>query len=89
MANEESTENMTADEARVEFALSTIKDVLWRLEESCEGRRNVYEVLGYLLEDLIREGICPACINETMNAVFEATGADLDNHREDEGSVYH
>ncbi len=89
MSEENSSENMSADDARVELALSNIKDVLWRLEESCEGRRNVYEVLGYLIEDLIREGICPACVNETMAAVFEATGADLDNHREDEGSVYH
>lgn len=89
MSEENSSENMSADDARVELALSNIKDVLWRLEESSEGRRNVYEVLGYLIEDLIREGICPACVNETLSAVFEATGADLDNHREDEGSVYH
>ncbi len=89
MGSNKSSEDMTADEARTELALQNIKDILWRLEESCEGRRNLYEVFGYLVEDLIREGICPACVQETLTAVFEATGADLENHRDDEGSVYH
>ncbi len=77
------------DDVHLEIALQTIKDVLWRYEESSEGRRSLYEVLGCLMEDLVREGICAACINDTLKDVFDAVGADLENHRDDEGSVYH
>ncbi len=77
------------DDARLELALQTIKDVLWRYEEGCEGRHTLYEVIACLLEDLIREGICSACINEVVSSVFDVTGADPVNHNDDEESVYH
>ncbi len=81
--------SQVGDDVRLEVALQTIKDVLWRFEENCEGRRGVYEVLGCLIEDLTQEGICPACISETMSAVFDAVGVDVTVHREDDESVLH
>ncbi|XOV86704.1 MAG: hypothetical protein ACFHX7_17250 [Pseudomonadota bacterium] len=78
-----------ADDVRLEDALQTIKDILWRFEENCEGRRAVYEVLGCLVEDLTVEGVCPACIAGTMTAVFDAMGVDTKVHVEDDDSVFH
>ena len=82
------SEDVQPDDVRLETSLQTIKDVLWRFEDACEGRRSVYDVLGCLVEDLIQEGVCAACINETVNLVFDAVGADPERHR-DEESVYH
>jgi hypothetical protein len=78
-----------ADDARLEQALQTIKDVLWRFEDNCDGRRGVYEIIGCLVEDLILEGVCAACIEETVNSVFDATGVDTVTHKGDQDSIYH
>lgn len=78
----------SADEIRLESALQTIKDVIWRFEDACEGRRSVYDIMGYLVEDLVKEGVCGACIRETVQDVFDAAGIDPVKHRDD-GSVYH
>jgi hypothetical protein len=77
------------DDIRCEAALQTLKDVLWRFEEASEGGRSVYDVLSYLLEDLLREGVCPACMNEMFAATFTSAGADPTQHREDDGEVFH
>lgn len=77
------------DDARCETALQTIKDVLWRFDEASEGTRSVYDIVGYLLEDMVNEGFCPACLNEMLTQTFTSTGADPTNHIDDAGSVYH
>ena len=79
----------TRDDVRCEAALQTLKDVLWRFEESSEGDRSIYDVLSYLLEDLLREGVCPACMNEMVASTFSAAGADPTQHRDDDGEVFH
>ncbi|MBD3647019.1 MAG: hypothetical protein HUJ31_06090 [Pseudomonadales bacterium] len=77
------------DDARQDLALQSIRDILWRFEEACEGRRSVYDVLGFLFEDLIHEGVCPACINELVTSVFNATGANPMQHKDEGPSGYH
>lgn len=77
------------DEVRLDAALQTIKDVAWRLEEISEGRRSIYDVVTYLIEDLVREGACPACLNEAAESAFRELGADTSNHQEGEDSVLH
>jgi hypothetical protein len=48
------------DDIRCEATLQTMEDVLWRFNESNEGTLAVYDVLGFLIEDLIKEGFCAA-----------------------------
>lgn len=75
------------DDVRCEAALQTLQDVLWRFNESNEGTLAVYDVIGFLIEDLIKEGFCAACVSETVTQALERTGMDLKRHREDEGLV--
>ncbi len=72
------------DDVRCESALQTLEDVLWRFNETNEGTLAVYDVLGFLVEDLIKEGFCAACVNDTVKAALERTGVDLTQHREEE-----
>jgi hypothetical protein len=46
-------------------------------------------VIGYLLEDLVREGCCGACLSETLAAVLTELGVDPTVHAEDGDSVLH
>ena len=45
------------------------------------------QVLNRKMEDLVKEGFCAACVNETVKAALERTGADLARHREEEGPL--
>ena len=77
------------DDARCDMAVQTLKDVLWRFEETSEGTYNLYTVIGYLFEDLVREGCCGACLSETLAAVLTELGVDPTVHAEDGDSVLH
>ena len=77
------------DDARCDMAVQTLKDVLWRFEETGDGTYNLYTVIGYLLEDLVREGCCGACLSETLAAVLTELGVDPTVHAEDGDSVLH
>jgi hypothetical protein len=77
------------DEIRMESAIQTIKDVMVRFEETAEGTRTVYDILGFVMQDLLREGLCPACLSEVASTAFMETGSSPETHREDEDSVYH
>ncbi len=77
------------DDARCEIAVQTLKDMLWRFDEMGEGSYTLYDLLGYLVEDLIREGCCAACITGTVAAACEEVGADPKVHRQDDEAVYH
>lgn len=77
------------DDLRMEAAVQTVKDVLFRFEETSEGTRSAYDVFGFIVQDLVNEGLCPACLNEAITAAFSETGADLDKHHDEDGSVYH
>ena len=77
------------DDARCEAAVQTLKDILWRFDEIGEGNYNLYDLLGFVVEDLVREGCCGACVHETMTSVLERLGVDPTVHREDPDAVYH
>lgn len=76
------------DDVRCEASVQTVKDVLWRFEEMCEGTHTLYDLLGYIVEDLVREGYCAACISETLTAAFKEVGADPTEHRGDGDTVH-
>ncbi len=86
---QQSEEGQLRDDARCEAAVQTMKDVLWRFEEMSEGGYSIYDVLGYLLEDLVEGGCCAACIHEALASVCKEQGVDLKVHRPDEDAVYH
>jgi hypothetical protein len=75
------------DDVRCETTLQTLTDVLWRFNDSNEGTLAVYDVLGFLIEDLIKEGFCAACVSETLTTALERTGQDLTTHREEDGEL--
>jgi len=76
------------DDLRCDAALQTIEDVLWRFNESNEGTLTAYDVIGYLVEDLVSSGFCAACIRESVDAAFKRSKADTVNHRaEDEEGI--
>ena len=77
------------DDGRCEAAVQTLKDMLWRFDEMSEGSYTLYDLVGYLFEDLIREGCCAACIDETLASVYREVGADPKVHRQDDEDVYH
>jgi hypothetical protein len=86
MQDEEQKEQR--DDLRCDAALQTIEDVLWRFNESNEGTLSAYDVIGYLVEDLVTSGFCAACIRETVDAAFKRCEADTVNHRaEDEEGI--
>ncbi|MFV2090494.1 MAG: hypothetical protein ACC642_07560, partial [Pseudomonadales bacterium] len=72
------------DDVRCEVALQTVEDVLWRFNESNEGTLSVYDLMGFMIEDLVKEGFCAACVSETVNAALKKTGQDLKQHREED-----
>ncbi|MEQ9005974.1 MAG: hypothetical protein RIE74_20665, partial [Pseudomonadales bacterium] len=74
------------DDVRCDAALQTLQDVLWRFNETNEGTLSAYDVIGYLVEDLIQSGFCAACISESVEAAFERCGADRMNHKADDES---
>jgi hypothetical protein len=73
------------DDVRCEVALQTLEDLLWRFNESNEGTLSVYDLMGFMIEDLVKEGFCAACVNETMALALARTGQDLKVHREEDG----
>lgn len=75
------------DDVRCDAALQTMQDVLWRFNETNEGTLSAYDVIGFLVEDLIQSGFCPACISESVDAAFERTGADRVQHKADDDTI--
>ncbi len=70
------------DEVRCHTAVRAIEDILWRFNEEHEDTLTVYDVLGATVEGLINEGLCPACISESLGEAFHNCGADPAEHRE-------
>ncbi len=86
---QEDEQKQLRDDARCDAAVQTLKDVLWRFDEMSEGSYSLYDVIGYVVEDLIREGSCAACINETVTAVYKDLAVDPTVHRGDGDAVFH
>jgi len=69
------------DEARCEAAVQTVVDVLMRLDDLGEGTYSAYDVLGFVMEDLMREGFCPACISDSLQQACQQVGLDRETHQ--------
>ena len=49
--------SQTPDDIRCDAALQTIKDILFRFDETSEGSYTLYDLVGFLVEDLVKEMI--------------------------------
>ena len=85
---------MTEDEARemrdatrAEAVAKVIGDVLWRFNEMHEEAVTVYDVISMVVEDLIVEGMCPACLANTIDMAYSNAGASRDEHVTDDRAV--
>ena len=47
----------------------------------------IRELIGFLMEDLMQSGFCPACISESVDAAFERCKADRDQHKADDDPI--
>lgn len=79
-------ERRMRDDVRSQTTARMVEDALWRFNEEHEDTLSVYDVLGMVVEDLVKEGMCPACIGESIGEAFSRAGADPNVHvNEDDG----
>lgn len=88
MQNEEEELKQLRDDIRCETTVQTLVDVLRRFEETNEGSYSLYDVIGYVVEDLVRDGCCAACVNDTLLAVYKDVGVDPALHIMDDSTVH-
>jgi hypothetical protein len=75
------------DQVRAEAAVKVVGDALWRFNEDHEETMSVYDVVEFLFEGLIAEGMCPACLAEAVQRAFEETKANPNEHLNEEDGV--
>jgi hypothetical protein len=68
------------DDVRSQSVVRAVEDALWRFNEEHEETVSVYDVIGMVVEGLIAEGMCPACISESVQTSFERAGVDPNEH---------
>ncbi len=72
------------DSTRAETVARMVEDAVWRFNEEHEETISVYDLLGMVVEDLLAEGMCPACLGTAVDEAFERVNADRDTHVTDE-----
>ena len=72
------------DSTRAETVARMVEDAVWRFNEEHEETISVYDLLGMVVEDLLAEGMCPACLATSVDDAFERVNADRDTHVTDE-----
>jgi hypothetical protein len=75
------------DQVRADVAVKVVADALWRFNEEHEETLSVYDVVGFVFEGLIAEGMCPACLAEAVQRAFEETKADPNEHLNEDESL--
>lgn len=68
------------DVARAEIVAKVVQDAIWRFNDESEETLSVYDVMGVVVQDLIGEGLCPACLKGAIEDGFDRAGADGDTH---------
>ncbi len=72
------------DSTRAETVARLVEDAIWRFNDEQEETISVYDVLGMVVEDLLTEGLCPACLAGALDDAFARVNADRDTHVTDE-----
>lgn len=68
------------DSTRAETVARLVEDAIWRFNEEHEETISVYDLLGMVVEDLLAEGMCPACVAGAVDDAFARVNADRDTH---------
>jgi len=80
-------ERRMRDDVRSQTTARMVEDALWRFNEEHEDTLSVYDVLSMVVEDLVKEGMCPACINESIGEAFTRAGANPEVHVNDDDGL--
>ena len=75
------------DATRADAVAKVVGDVLWRFNEEHEGAITLYDVVGMVVEDLIVEGMCPACLANAIDIAYSNAKASRDVHVTDDRAV--
>ena len=75
------------DATRADAVTKVVGDVLWRFNEEHEEAITVYDVIGKVVEDLIVEGMCPACLANAIDIAYANANAARDVHIMDDQAV--
>ena len=75
------------DATRADAVAKVVGDVLWRFNEEHEEAITVYDVIGMVVEDLIVQGMCPACLASAIDVAYANTNAARDVHITDDQAV--
>ena len=75
------------DATRADAVAKVVGDVLWRFNEEHEEAITVYDVIGMVVEDLIVEGMCPACLANAIDIAYSNASAARDVHITDDQAV--
>lgn len=75
------------DATRADAVAKVVGDVLWRFNEEHEEAITVYDVIGMVVEDLIVQGMCPACLASAIDTAYTNTNAARDVHITDDQAV--
>lgn len=68
------------DSTRAETVARLVEDAIWRFNEEHEETISVYDLLGMVVEDLLAEGMCPACLAGAVDDAFARVNADRNTH---------
>jgi hypothetical protein len=84
---EDEDDRRMRDDVRSVTTAHLVEDALWRFNEEHEDTLSVYDVIGMVIEDLVKEGMCPACIGESINEAFTRAGVDPNVHVNEEDGL--
>lgn len=84
---DEEEQRRMRDDVRAQTVARAVEDLLWRFNEEHEETLSVYDVIGSIMEGLVSEGMCPACIAESVTEAYRRANADPGQHvTEDDGA---
>ena len=76
----EDEQRMMRDATRAETVARVVEDAIWRFNDDHEETVAVYDLIGIVIEDLLAEGMCPACLANAVDDAFQRVNADRDTH---------
>ena len=71
-----------SEDVRCQITVQTILDVLMRFEETTAGKHSTYDVLSYVMEELVQQGFCAACLQDALQGACDSQSVDLHTHQD-------
>ena len=76
----EDEQRVMRDSTRAETVARIVEDAIWRFNDDHEETVSVYDLIGIVVEDLLAEGMSPACLANAVDDAFQRVNADRDTH---------